>query len=162
MWHDPRGFLSSFKVRPAFSCGATGRSGSLSRQRRGIDPHVDIRMGEGAQIKWCRETPCSSRMRPVCQGTFCVASRVSSTISNFKRECEILRYCSGKGPHLTMTGEPHVFPRVAAGFLSYNRELREPLVLPQGSPIFHSSCEGELGIALEILQGKYTSSRLMC
>ena len=29
-----------------------------------------------------------------------------------------------------------------------------PLVLAQGSPIFHSSCEGELGVALESLQGK--------
>ena len=27
-------------------------------------------------------------------------------------------------------------------------------VLAQGSPVFHSSCEGELGIALESLQGK--------
>ena len=29
-----------------------------------------------------------------------------------------------------------------------------PLVLPQGSPIFHSSCGGKLGIALEWLQGQ--------
>ena len=29
-----------------------------------------------------------------------------------------------------------------------------PLVLDQGSPIFHSSWEGELGIALESLKGK--------
>ena len=29
------------------------------------------------------------------------------------------------------------------------REFRMPLVLAQGSPIFHSSCEGKLGIALE-------------
>ena len=27
-------------------------------------------------------------------------------------------------------------------------------MLAQGSPVFHSSCEGELGIALESLQGK--------
>ena len=27
-------------------------------------------------------------------------------------------------------------------------------MLAQGSPVFHSSCEGELGIALELLQGK--------
>ena len=32
MRHDPRGVLSSFNVRPASSWGATGRSGSLSRQ----------------------------------------------------------------------------------------------------------------------------------
>ena len=44
-----------------------------------------------------------------------------------------------------------VFSRVAAGFLSYEGEYRFPLVLAQGSPVFHSSCEGELGIALELL-----------
>ena len=53
-----------------------------------------------------------------------------------------------------MTGEPRGFPRVAAGFSSYDGELRMPLVLAQGSLIFHSSCEGELGIALESQQGK--------
>ena len=37
------------------------------------------------------------------------------------------------------------------GFLgsSYDGEFRLPLVLAQASPIFHSSCEGKLGIALE-------------
>ena len=48
-----------------------------------------------------------------------------------------------------MTGEPRGFSRVAAGFSSYDGEFRISLVLAQGSPIFHSSCEGKLGIALE-------------
>src|SRR5574340_1135578 len=61
----------------------------------------------------------------------------------------LLRLCSGKGLHLAMTGEPRGFSRVAAGFSSYDGEFRMPLVLAQGSPIFHSSCEGKLGIALE-------------
>ena len=61
----------------------------------------------------------------------------------------LLRRCSGKGLHLAMTGEPRGFSRVAAGFSSYRGEFRMPLVLAQGSPIFHSSCEGKLGIALE-------------
>ena len=61
----------------------------------------------------------------------------------------LLRRCSGKGLHLAMTGEPRAFSRVAAGFSSYVGEFRMPLVLAQGSPIFHSSCEGKLGIALE-------------
>ena len=30
--------------------------------------------------------------------------------------------------------------RVAAGFSSYEGEFRLPVVLAQGSPIFHSSC----------------------
>ena len=61
----------------------------------------------------------------------------------------LLRRCSGKGLHLAMTGETRGFSRVAAGFSSYDGEFRMPLVLAQGSPIFHSSCEGKLGIALE-------------
>ena len=51
-----------------------------------------------------------------------------------------------------MMGEPRGFSRVVAGFSSYDRELREPLVLRQGNPI--SSCEGELGIDLKSLHGK--------
>ena len=61
----------------------------------------------------------------------------------------LLRRYSGKGLHLAMMGEPHGFSRVAAGFSSYDGEFRMPLVLAQASPIFHSSCEGKLGIALE-------------
>ena len=49
-WHDPQGFCWSFSVRLASSLGATKRSGSLSRQSRGIIPHVNIRRGDGAQI----------------------------------------------------------------------------------------------------------------
>ena len=45
------------------------------------------------------------------------------------------RHCSGKGPHLVMRGEPRGFSRVVAGFSSYDVEHREPLVVPQGSPI---------------------------
>ena len=62
------------------------------------------------------------------------------------------RRCSG--PHLLMMGEPLALSRVAVGFSNYNGEIMEPLMLPQGSAIFHLSCEGELGITLESLQGK--------
>ena len=61
----------------------------------------------------------------------------------------LLRRCSGKGLHLAMTGEPRGLSRVAAGFSSYDGEFMMPNVLAQGSAIFHSSCEGKLGIALE-------------
>ena len=61
----------------------------------------------------------------------------------------LLRRCSGKGLHLAMTFEPRGFSRVAVGFSSYDGEFRMPLVLAQGSQIFHSSCEGKLEIALE-------------
>ena len=66
----------------------------------------------------------------------------------------LLIRCSGQGPHLAMTGEPRGFSRVAAGFSSYDGDFRLPLVLGQGSPIIQSSCKGELGVALESLQGK--------
>ncbi len=66
----------------------------------------------------------------------------------------LLIRCSGQGPHLAMTGEPRGFSRVAAGFSSYDGDFRLPLVLAQGGPIFHSGCEGKLGSALELLQGK--------
>ena len=60
----------------------------------------------------------------------------------------------GQGPHLGMTGEPRGVSRVVAGFSSFDGEYSLPHVLAQGSPIFHSSLKGELGIALESLQGK--------
>ena len=41
------------------------------------------------------------------------------------------------------------FSRVAAAFSSYDGELSLPLGLALGSPIFPSSCEGTLGVALE-------------
>ena len=51
-----------------------------------------------------------------------------------------------------MTGEPIGFLQVAKGFSNYDGEFRMPLLLAQGSPIFDSSFEGALGIALESLQ----------
>ena len=61
-------------------------SGTPSRQSRGINPPVPIRRGEGSKMKWCRESRCSPRVRPVCWGNFLVASRVPSTVSHFKTE----------------------------------------------------------------------------
>ena len=58
----------------------------------------------------------------------------------------VSRCCSGKGPHLVMTGEPRGFSGVAAGFSSYNREFREPLVLSQGSPISIRVARGSWGL----------------
>ena len=38
--------------------------------------------------------------------------------------------------------------------MKYHGDLREPLVWRQENPVFHLSCELELGIALQSLQGK--------
>ena len=58
----------------------------------------------------------------------------------------LLRRCSRKGSHLTMTGETRGFSQVAAGFSSYDRELREPVVLPQGNPISIQVARGSWGL----------------
>ena len=92
------------------SRGVTGRSRSLSTQGRGIDLHVKIRRGEGAHIKLCQETRGSSRVRLVCRGTFWVASRVSSTVLNFKSDHGISRDAGvGKGLTLWWWGNLVVF-----------------------------------------------------
>ena len=57
-----------------------------------------------------------------------------------------MRRCSRKGSHLTMTGETRGFSQVAAGFSSYDRELREPVVLPQGNPISICVVRGSWGL----------------
>src|SRR5574340_236286 len=56
MWNHPRGHVWNVFVRPASSSGATGRSGTPSRQSRGVDPPVQIRRGERAQRRGCRKT----------------------------------------------------------------------------------------------------------
>ena len=66
------------------------------------------------------------------------------------QDLSYISFCNlKKRYHLAMTGEPRGFSRVTAGFSSYDGEFRLPRVLAQASPIFHSSCEGKLGIALE-------------
>ena len=66
------------------------------------------------------ETHCSSRVRPVCPGTFLVASRMSSTVSNFKRERGIsLEKLQWESASSRNDGGPRGFSRVAAGFSSY-------------------------------------------
>ena len=64
-----------------------------------------------------------------------------------------LRRRPRQGPHLSKRWEPRGFSRVAAGFSSFDGDLRLPLGLALGSPIFPSGCEGKLGVALESLQG---------
>ena len=136
-----------------------GRSGSFSRETRGIDPHVKIRRGEGAQIKWCRETRCSSRVRAVCRGTFWVASSVSSTVSNFKRERGIsLETLQRERASSHDDGGNSWFFSSLGGILKFGTGTQGASRVASGKSNLHLSCEGELGISL---QGKKTSSRLL-
>ena len=96
------------------------RSGTPSRQSRGVDPPVQIRRVEGAQRKWCRKTSVFLSREPGMPGNFVGAHQGCQVpfrppIPNVGL---LLRRCSGKGLHLAMTGEPRGFSRVAAGFSS--------------------------------------------
>ena len=136
MWHDPRVLLCSFNVRLDFSWGVSGRSQSLSRQSRGIYPHIETRRGEGVRLSCARKLSVPLQwdqyveelfeLHQGCQVPFWISRRNVGFI---------LTPCSRKGPHLEMIGEPRCFSQVAAGFSSYDGEIRESLVLPQGSPI---------------------------
>ena len=68
-------------------------------------------------------------LHPGCQGPF----RGSRGKVGF-----LSRRCSGKGPHLVLWGKSD-FSRFAAGnlwfFLSYDRDVKDPLLLPQESPV---------------------------
>jgi len=127
-----------------------GRSGSRSKQSRGIDLRVEIRRGEGAQIMWCQETRCSSRVRPVCQGTFWVSSKVSSTVLNFKRErgisLETLQ--RERSSYHDDEGTSWFFSRCGR-ILKLGRGTQGASRVAKGKSNLHSSCEGKLGISLQ-------------
>ena len=71
----------------------------------------------------------------------------SSTVSNFKRERGIsLETLERERAPSHDDGGTSGFSQVALGFSSYDGELREPLVLPQGSPIFIRVVRGSWGL----------------
>ena len=134
-------------------CRPSGRNRGLPlRRRRGQGPHLAKRWeprgfsrSEERRVgKECTEL-CRSRWSP--EGCH-VPLRTSGRNRGLP-----LRRRGGEGPHLAKTWEPRGVSRVAAGFSSYDRDLILPLGLAMGRPIFPSSCEGKLGVALESLQG---------
>ena len=76
----------------------------------------------------------------VCQGPFRGSRR---------KVGYLLRRRSGKGPHLTLRGKSPGFSRVAAAILgfpsSYDKDLKDPLVWPQESPVSMRVARGLLG-----------------
>jgi hypothetical protein len=151
MWNYPRGHVCEFrretglilrcnrKVGNPFQTKQRSRPSCRDQEgRRGSEEVVPENLG--VPLEGDRYVPELCGSHQACQVPF---------RPPFLNVGLVLRRCSGKGIHLAMTGEPRGFSRVAAGFSSYRGEFRMPLVLAQGSPIFHSSCEGKLGIALE-------------
>src|SRR5574337_64129 len=176
MWNHPRGHVWNVFVRPASTRGATGRSGTPSRQSRGVNPPVEIRRVEGAQRKWCRKTSVFLSRETGMPGNFVGAPQGCQVpfpppIPNVGL---LLRRCSGKGLHLAMTGEPRGFSRVAAeswGLLSSdcraNRrhlglcpEANVPLQGRPGSRGCIPDAPGETGIHLEWKQRTPLCSRV--
>ena len=70
-----------------------------------------------------------------------------------------LRRHSGQEAHLAKTLEPLGFSRVAAGFLSYDGDLRLPFGLALGSPIFPSSARESWGLRSSHCRAEETSPR---
>ena len=94
-------------------------------------------------------------MRLVCQGTFWVASRESSTVSNFKRERGIsLETLQQEGVSSHYDGGNSWFFWSCSRILELQRGIQGASRVVPGKSNLHSSCEGELGIAVESLQGK--------
>ena len=59
-----------------------------------------------------------------------------------------------------MTGEPQGFSQVVAGFSSYYGELREPVMLPQGSPISIRVERGSWGLLSNHFRGIWPQDAL--
>ena len=121
-----------------------GRQGS-----RGCIPDAP---GEtGIHLEWKQRTPLCSRIATGNSWSSLGGLKgVKPPVKFGERTWDCSPGHAGKdGPHLAMTKGSCGFSRAAAGFSSYDGEFRMPLVLAQASPIFHSSCEGKLGIALE-------------
>ena len=69
----------------------------------------------------------------------------------------LLRRHSGKGPHLTLRGESHVFSQVAAGNMGFlsssDGDLRDQIVLPQESPVSMRVAWSLLGLLSSCCRG---------
>ena len=89
-------------------------------------------------------------MRPVYRGTFWVSSKVSSTISNFKRErgisLETLQW--ERASSRDDLGTPW-FSSSYGGILKLRRGTLDASCVCTGKSNLHSSCKVEPGIALE-------------
>ena len=65
---NTHGASLKFPSEAGFILRCAGKAGDPSRQRRGIDSPVEVRRGEGARMKWGRNTRCYPRGKPACEG----------------------------------------------------------------------------------------------
>ena len=87
---------------------------------------------------------------------------MSSTVSNFKRKRGIsLEMLQWKRASSRDDGRTLWFFSSCFGILDLRRGTQDASRVCPGKSNLHSCCEGELGITLESLQGKWTSSRLV-
>ena len=63
-----------------------GKAGNTFHTQKGNRLSCVIRWGDGAQMKWGRDSRCSTRGNPAFQGTLGVATREPSTVSHFRTE----------------------------------------------------------------------------
>ena len=98
----------------------------------------------------------------VCGGTFCVASRMSSIVSIFKRERgKSLETLQLERATSRDDGRTSWFFSSCGGILKLRPGTQGASRVAPGKSNLHLSFEGELGIALKSLQGKKISSRLV-
>ena len=122
----------------------------------------------------CRDQEGRSGSDEVVSGPSVFPSREPGVSGNFwgsHERCQVLfrnsgrklglplRRHSGQEAHLAKTLEPRGFPRVAAGFSSYDGDLRLLLGLALGSPIFPSSERESWGLRSSHCRAEETSPR---
>jgi len=133
MWNNQRGHFWNFVVRNGLIMRCDWKVGNPFQTKQGSQPSCgdqDRRRG-------------SEEVVPENIGVPLEGDRYVGELCGLHAGCQVplrppilkvgllLRRCSGKGPHVAMTGEPRGFPRVAAGFSNYDGEFRMPLVLAQ-------------------------------
>ena len=74
------------QVETASPCGATGRPGFLSPQRREMDPNIEMRRENRGSFEFCQDPGCSSRLETGILGKFLSCIQGVKDLSRLKRE----------------------------------------------------------------------------
>ena len=124
-----------------------------------MEPHLEMRR-EKQQSSWVVAGPSVF----LSSGDKCVRERLElhqgcQGPSGSRGKVGFLsRHYSGKGPHLSLRGESPGFSRVASGnscfLMSYNGDLRDPLVFPQESQVSMQVSRGLSGFLSSWCRGQ--------